>query len=566
MATRRTVAMLAALVAAAIPALGGSTGLPPAPIPTPIPTPPRWHAAALQPMFQRLLEGDDDGGGAFGPPPGGGEEGPPPTPPLTPVPTPTPNSTVLANGTTPMPTPLPTPNTTLPANGTTPLPTPPPTPNTTLPANGTTPLPTPPPTPNSTWGDIADFEGSGVGSFGGGGSGGSSSLESSFEGSYPTPSPTPPATQPPAFYCVGKNVSDLRLALAATVGAKEAVGYAIDHCIPFSAARPTCNVTACLPPTPAPAHTGSPTPAPTLDGADVAPFADLAPPVIRRAAGGGNAWPSGFPLPTAPLVDGTGSEYYIPNAVPSVDIDFDLNASRLLARVDITAWYVTRVAGVRVGVRLDDGADFGGGSAAEGGGGSAAAAAAADDDGAWRWYNGSAVASGTNAVARVALPHIQNARYVRVRLARFLLVLSRASTDSPLLLCLFPSHFSTCLSKVRARPARGREQQQRHLVGSARHRGAGAPGRHGPRVLRRRAAGGRCCCVHTECKRRLHLRNMRCRKFRRRRCADPDAAGPAEAIKGRTPQFQPTVLCAFEGRRVGRCVVRAQRSRLALAS
>ena len=66
MATRRTVAMLAALVAAAIPALGGSTGLPPAPIPTPIPTPPRWHAAALQPMFQRLLEGDDDGGGAFG--------------------------------------------------------------------------------------------------------------------------------------------------------------------------------------------------------------------------------------------------------------------------------------------------------------------------------------------------------------------------------------------------------------------------------------------------------------------------------------------------------------------
>ena len=62
------------------------------------------------------------------------------------------------------------------------------------------------------------------------------------------------------------------------------------------------------------------------------------------------SWPSGYPKdPKILLVDGT--EYYVPNTIPNIDIDFDLGSVLTIQGIYVQTWYVTSLQSVQVGVR-----------------------------------------------------------------------------------------------------------------------------------------------------------------------------------------------------------------------
>jgi len=62
------------------------------------------------------------------------------------------------------------------------------------------------------------------------------------------------------------------------------------------------------------------------------------------------SWPSGYPNnPKILLVDST--EYYVPNTIPNVDIDFDLGSVLPVQGIFLKTWYVTSLSSVQVGVR-----------------------------------------------------------------------------------------------------------------------------------------------------------------------------------------------------------------------
>lgn len=71
------------------------------------------------------------------------------------------------------------------------------------------------------------------------------------------------------------------------------------------------------------------------------------------------------PAKTNNLIDGAGSEYYIPNTEPDVNINFDLGAQRIVQGLHSQTWYVTNIGifnpdgtgSIRVGLKADDGCE-----------------------------------------------------------------------------------------------------------------------------------------------------------------------------------------------------------------
>jgi len=120
-------------------------------------------------------------------------------------------------------------------------------------------------------------------------------------------------------------------------------------------------------------------------------------------------WPDGYPQDTANLVDGTGSEYYIPNSVPDADINFDLGAQRVVQGAYLKSWWCSRIPSIQVGIRPDDG--FQTDSTSEG----------LDSDydpfddksGAWTWYSVPSI-SPYDAERTITIPKIPS-RYVTFR-------------------------------------------------------------------------------------------------------------------------------------------------------
>ena len=70
------------------------------------------------------------------------------------------------------------------------------------------------------------------------------------------------------------------------------------------------------------------------------------------------------PAETNNLIDGEGSEYYIPNTESDVNINFDLGAQRIVQGLHSQTWYLTNIGiftnttgSIRVGLKADDGCE-----------------------------------------------------------------------------------------------------------------------------------------------------------------------------------------------------------------
>jgi len=116
-----------------------------------------------------------------------------------------------------------------------------------------------------------------------------------------------------------------------------------------------------------------------------------------------DTWPANYPSDKNRLVDESGSsEYYIPNSVPNIEIDFDLGAQRLLTGVYLKTWYVTKISeSIEIGVAPDDGGNQ-------------------DDpptlpETGWTWFTLSAITSSYNVERTQIIPRIPS-RYVKIRL------------------------------------------------------------------------------------------------------------------------------------------------------
>ena len=102
------------------------------------------------------------------------------------------------------------------------------------------------------------------------------------------------------------------------------------------------------------------------------------------------------------------TEYYIPNVRPDVNINFDLNSSRLVAGVYIQTWYVTTVNQIQIGLHSDDG--YTGVQPKSGN-----IYLPSMSDPGWKWINGTAITDGYNTEQVISVSKL-SARYVQIRL------------------------------------------------------------------------------------------------------------------------------------------------------
>ena len=103
------------------------------------------------------------------------------------------------------------------------------------------------------------------------------------------------------------------------------------------------------------------------------------------------------------------TEYYIPNARPDVNINFDLNASHIVQGVYIQTWYVTNINQViQIGLHDDDG--YTGVQPKTG-----SIYLPNMDDSGWKWINGTAITTVYNVEQVISVPKLP-ARYIQIRL------------------------------------------------------------------------------------------------------------------------------------------------------
>jgi len=103
-----------------------------------------------------------------------------------------------------------------------------------------------------------------------------------------------------------------------------------------------------------PSLTAQPTPAPTL--APTSPILyqwgleQLNNNTLTVTPLNSTSWPSGYPNNAKKLLVDT-TEYYLPNSLPNVDVDFDLGNNFTIQGVYVQTWYVTKVSSIQVGFR-----------------------------------------------------------------------------------------------------------------------------------------------------------------------------------------------------------------------
>eukprot|EP00591_Stephanopyxis_turris_P017457 CAMPEP_0195538376 /NCGR_PEP_ID=MMETSP0794_2-20130614/49491_1 /TAXON_ID=515487 /ORGANISM="Stephanopyxis turris, Strain CCMP 815" /LENGTH=1515 /DNA_ID=CAMNT_0040672349 /DNA_START=170 /DNA_END=4717 /DNA_ORIENTATION=+ len=120
-----------------------------------------------------------------------------------------------------------------------------------------------------------------------------------------------------------------------------------------------------------------------------------------------DTWALGYPSDSAKLIE-PGSEYYISNDNPEVNINFDLQSGRLIQGVYLKSWYVTRIGTIEVGVHADDGDDLDG----EPGN---LHTIPSINSGGWTWFSDIGLSGSYNKEGTLHIPKI-NARYVQIRL------------------------------------------------------------------------------------------------------------------------------------------------------
>jgi hypothetical protein len=103
-----------------------------------------------------------------------------------------------------------------------------------------------------------------------------------------------------------------------------------------------------------PTLTAQPTPAPTLAPTPAIAFQwgleQLNNSSLIVTPLNSTSWPSGYPKNAKILlVDET--DYYVPNTIPNMDIDFDLGSILTIQGVYVKTWYVTSISSIQIGVR-----------------------------------------------------------------------------------------------------------------------------------------------------------------------------------------------------------------------
>lgn len=114
-----------------------------------------------------------------------------------------------------------------------------------------------------------------------------------------------------------------------------------------------------------------------------------------------DVWPANYPKDKSRLI-AEGSEYYIPNSNPDVDIELDLGAQRLLQGAFLKTWYVTDIVGsIQVGIANDDG--------------NVVSDPPTLPESGWTWFNMDPIPSGYNTERTIIIPRVPG-RYVKIQL------------------------------------------------------------------------------------------------------------------------------------------------------
>jgi len=72
-------------------------------------------------------------------------------------------------------------------------------------------------------------------------------------------------------------------------------------------------------------------------------------------ANASDIWASGYPSRPLDNLLEPGSEYYIHNSNPDININFDLEHDHLIESVYVKSWYITRIAELQACTHADDG-------------------------------------------------------------------------------------------------------------------------------------------------------------------------------------------------------------------